>query len=220
MKDINSPLYEVAAALPDAGPLYGCDCSGFVSYSWRIEKQGTATFANCSECTRLTSATATSLRAGDALVKAKNHCILIKSINSSSVIVWEQTPPIVKETQYTISAFTNKYLNNGYLPYRLNTVTLTFNSNGGSAVVPTALIAVPNFTLGNVTLPTPTRSNYAFTGWYTKATGGTKVTSNYEITSNATFYAHWIMESVAPNSIFIIPQAITLSDMEKRNLSY
>ena len=43
------------------------------------------------------------------------------------------------------------------------------------------------------TLPTSTRDYYTFTGWYTAATGGTKIdsTSQVVITSNQTLYAQW-----------------------------
>lgn len=44
------------------------------------------------------------------------------------------------------------------------------------------------------TLPTPTRKGYVFDGWYTAASGGTKVTSVSSLTSNATIYAHWTQE--------------------------
>jgi len=42
-------------------------------------------------------------------------------------------------------------------------------------------------------LPTPTRSGYQFNGWYTKKSGGTKVTnsSKVKITKTQTLYAHW-----------------------------
>lgn len=40
-------------------------------------------------------------------------------------------------------------------------------------------------------LPTPTRSGYRFDGWYTSASGGTKVTTNTVFTSDQTIYAHW-----------------------------
>ena len=40
-------------------------------------------------------------------------------------------------------------------------------------------------------LPTPTRSGYAFDGWYTAATGGTKITDSTKVTANTTLYAHW-----------------------------
>ncbi len=45
-----------------------------------------------------------------------------------------------------------------------------------------------------VTLPTPTKTGYTFKGWYTSASGGTKVGdggSSYIPTSNITLYARW-----------------------------
>ena len=47
-------------------------------------------------------------------------------------------------------------------------------------------------------LPTPTRLNYHFTGWYTKRTGGVKVTSATKVTLTAkqTLYAHWSKTAV------------------------
>lgn len=70
------------------------------------------------------------------------------------------------------------------------TFTVYFNANGGST--PTASKSV---TYGSTygTLPTPTRANYIFLGWYTAASGGSKVTSGSTvgITTNQTLYAHW-----------------------------
>lgn len=44
----------------------------------------------------------------------------------------------------------------------------------------------------NVILPSsPTRSGYTFSGWYTAASGGTKVTSDTKMTGNMTIYAQW-----------------------------
>ena len=44
-------------------------------------------------------------------------------------------------------------------------------------------------TLG--TLPTPSRSGYTFNGWYTSPTGGTKVSTSTEVTSNMKLYSQW-----------------------------
>ena len=43
------------------------------------------------------------------------------------------------------------------------------------------------------TLPTPTRSNYTFAGWWTASSGGTRVYSTTTVTTSAnhTLYAHW-----------------------------
>lgn len=46
----------------------------------------------------------------------------------------------------------------------------------------------------SVTLPTPTRTGYVFSGWYTSSSSGTKVGSggaSYTPSANITLYAHW-----------------------------
>ena len=69
------------------------------------------------------------------------------------------------------------------------TIQVTFNSQGGSSV--SSKLVIPGNTYG--TLPTPVRGNYVFAGWYTAASGGTKITSTTTVsaTGNHTLYAHW-----------------------------
>ena len=66
--------------------------------------------------------------------------------------------------------------------------TVTFDSQGGSHV---SSQTVKEGT--TISLPTPTRDGYKFLGWYTEATGGSKVTS-LTVTKNVTLYAHWEKE--------------------------
>ena len=50
------------------------------------------------------------------------------------------------------------------------------------------------WTDGSVTLPTPTRTGYTFSGWFTAASGGTKIGAGgakYTPTKNITLYAQW-----------------------------
>ena len=68
------------------------------------------------------------------------------------------------------------------------TYTISFNANGGSPT-PSSITRKANEDYG--TLPTPTRTGYALAGWYTAASGGTKVSSTTKATANATLYAHW-----------------------------
>ena len=72
-------------------------------------------------------------------------------------------------------------------------VTITWNSNGGTAVNATSGKA------GNAigTLPTTTRTGYTFAGWFTAASGGTQITttSTYPTSGNTTYYAHWIAKN-------------------------
>ena len=72
-----------------------------------------------------------------------------------------------------------------------NTITLTWNSQGGSAVGSTSKVYASG---AKVPMPAsnPTRAGYSFRGWFTATSGGTQVTSNTALpTSNATYYAQW-----------------------------
>lgn len=75
--------------------------------------------------------------------------------------------------------------------------TVTFDSQGGSHV---SSQTVKEGT--TISLPTPTRDGYKFLGWYTEATGGSKVTS-LTVTKNVTLYAHWEKESESSQNIVI-----------------
>ena len=46
------------------------------------------------------------------------------------------------------------------------------------------------------TLPSPTRENYTFQGWYTAPVGGSKISSTTTVPSkDTTYYAHWTTNS-------------------------
>ena len=73
------------------------------------------------------------------------------------------------------------------------TYTLTFNANGGTVSKTSQRVTYSERygKFGN--FPTPTRTGYTFSGWYTASSGGTQVTENtiYNIAGNSTIYAHW-----------------------------
>jgi len=71
-----------------------------------------------------------------------------------------------------------------------NTYTVNFNANGGSVGTPSKTVTYDS-TYGE--LPTPTRENHTFTGWFTAAEGGTQITSTtaVKITESQTLYARW-----------------------------
>lgn len=68
------------------------------------------------------------------------------------------------------------------------THTVTFNPNGGTVSLSTA-ITTPSGKL--TTMPTPILSGYTFDGWFTLASGGEKITTDYIFTSDTMVYAHW-----------------------------
>ena len=74
--------------------------------------------------------------------------------------------------------------------------TVNYDYNGGSGSVTSFTTSCTNQT---ITLPTATRTGYDFNGWYTDATGGTRVggaNDTYEpATSPVTLYAQWTIKS-------------------------
>lgn len=72
--------------------------------------------------------------------------------------------------------------------------TVTFNANGGTPSETKKYIEY-NQVVG--TLPTPTRKDYIFDGWFTEVDGGVEINENTVITNNIEFYAHWHQEQIA-----------------------
>ncbi|MBE5941517.1 MAG: hypothetical protein E7264_03135 [Lachnospiraceae bacterium] len=66
--------------------------------------------------------------------------------------------------------------------------TITFHTNGGTCST-TSKSVWRKDAVG--TLPTPTRTGYNFLGWYTTASGGTKVSASTVVNADVTYYAHW-----------------------------
>lgn len=110
------------------------------------------------------------------------------------------TAPTVTKTGYTFSSWspsvpaTMPAANSTYTAqWSANTITITWNPNGaGATVSPTS----SSYTYDGdaVEVPTPTRSLYAFDGWYTDASGGTQITevgTTNKPTADVTYYAHW-----------------------------
>lgn len=77
---------------------------------------------------------------------------------------------------------------------------VTFNPNGGAIKNDYKTVSKGE---AYGTLPLPTKSKYAFKGWYTKKSGGTKITKNTKValTKNQTVYAQWSKVSVSQGKI-------------------
>ena len=67
-----------------------------------------------------------------------------------------------------------------------DTYTITYNTNGGSAIADASVKAGTA-----ITLPTPTKSGNTFEGWYSDSALTSKVTSPYTPTKSITLYAKW-----------------------------
>jgi uncharacterized protein (TIGR02145 family)/uncharacterized repeat protein (TIGR02543 family) len=75
--------------------------------------------------------------------------------------------------------------------------TITFDANGGT-VSPTSVKTGADGKLTN--LPTPTRGNDTFNGWFTDMTGNTNVTKGTEFSGDTTIYAQWTVVPTPPIS--------------------
>ena len=92
-----------------------------------------------------------------------------------------------------------------YAHWTAKTYTVTFDVNSGDTWTSSTCTGTgislnsstcsKSVTYGSTygTMPTPTRTGYTFSGWYTSASGGTKIesTTQVSITAAQTLYAHW-----------------------------
>lgn len=92
------------------------------------------------------------------------------------------------------SAITSSYIVRAdtylYAKWNANQYTVTFDGNGGT---PSSSSKTVNYGSQYGTLPTCSKSDGEFLGWFTAASGGTKIepTTIFQQQSNQTLYAHW-----------------------------
>ncbi|NPV02572.1 MAG: hypothetical protein HPY53_14450, partial [Brevinematales bacterium] len=114
-------------------------------------------------------------------------------------------------TVMTLLAFTGCTLAPGAISY-----TVTFDSQSATVPASPTNIVVTSPATSVVALPTaPTKTGYAFGGWYTATDGGgTEFTASTTVVSNITVYAKWnIIYIVFYNSdggSVVAPQTVTL----------
>ena len=87
-----------------------------------------------------------------------------------------------------------------YAQWVASKYNVTLDAYGGS-VTPASIEVTYDGNYG--TLPAAARTGYAFAGWYTDKTNGTKITNDTKvtITSNQTLYAHWTANSYSINYV-------------------
>ena len=77
------------------------------------------------------------------------------------------------------------------MPY--DEIVLTLDPQGGNLPLRYCLLQSGTSPYGR--LPNPVKNGYNFSGWYTTPSGGEVVTSRTIPTRDATYYAHWTIES-------------------------
>ncbi len=112
---------------------------------------------------------------------------------------------------YTLEADTTLYAK-----WAANAYTVSYDANGGT-VTPATQVKLYGSTYGKASdgttddvMPIPAWEGHAFTGWYTAASGGTKVTDSdtVSITEDTTFYAHWETKSYISSAAITMAAAV------------
>jgi len=110
----------------------------------------------------------------------------------------------------TVYSFSTPVTNNItlYAKWTARQYTITFDPQGGT-VSPASLSVTYNASVGGP-LPTPTKTGYDFSGWYSAASGGEEYTAAtvYKTPNDITLYARWTAKQYA---ITFDPQGGTVS---------
>ena len=159
----------------------GCSNLTSIDLPYGVDTLDDGLFNNCSNLTSVNIPSSVELIGANIF----NNCTRLKDIYfSGSQQEWNNI--YIDESNDEFLASVTVHYNSGGTTVKNYTVTFELNDGSGSA---TEKEYKANATLG--TLPTPTRTGYKFTGWYTEETGGTKVTSAKKVTADMTLYAHW-----------------------------
>ena len=89
--------------------------------------------------------------------------------------------------------------------------TITFDANGGT-VTPASITTGTDGKLAS--LPTPTKGDDTFIGWFTALIGGDEVTADTVFDDDATIYAQWESggdEEIAIEGVTLTPAAVTIN---------
>ncbi|SDB19725.1 InlB B-repeat-containing protein [Eubacterium oxidoreducens] len=108
-------------------------------------------------------------------------------------------------SDYTVEITNYDILENAMRQYKKITASyhITFQANDSTSAK--ATLSFTTLTVGYdkalSKLPTAKRSGYTFDGWYTKKSGGSKVSITTKITEDTTYYAHWTKVNVAKTKV-------------------
>ena len=98
----------------------------------------------------------------------------------------------------------------------LTEFTITFDGNGGTPSTSSMTTTGQKLT----SLPTATRSgSYSFDGWYTAASGGTKITTDSVFSKNTTVYAHWTYTGGSSSGGGVSTYAITVDSAKNGDVT-
>ncbi|MBR2996903.1 InlB B-repeat-containing protein [Candidatus Saccharibacteria bacterium] len=90
-----------------------------------------------------------------------------------------------------------------------STFTVTFDTQGGSSIGQNPWEVTANTAIGS--LPTTTKTDYRFFGWYTDTTYETEVTPATIVSDNTIYYARWIEDTTNFPIVFAETNACTFN---------
>ncbi len=166
-----------------SGVFSGCSSLASVTIGNGITSIGGNAFYNCTSLTNVTiSESVTSI--GDSAFAGCSKLAL-------ALLPMRLSGSVSKNNQFKNCASGFKMVFFEGSLGEIEWVAVNFDANGGS--VGTASMDILKGqslkTIGD--LPTPTRTDCSFLGWFTEATGGDTATGDMVVNGNITLYAHW-----------------------------
>lgn len=169
-----------------------------VEMKWQYVVEGTVDDATSSGAVEYVS-TSQSKALKTSLVSYKCIYSVVSAGTGYSFAGWYSNSSCSGKAASTSSTWTAKnYTTDSwdvtyYAKFTPNIYTISFNGNGGSNA--NNKTVTYDATYGD--LPSSTRSGYTFVGWYTAATGGSRVTASTKVqtANDHTLYAHWTANS-------------------------
>lgn len=157
----------------DTPAWYGGSINGQRAYAFNVDQGTSYSINNSASVRRLTIGSSNYTATADSGYTFNSWSYSASSATSGTI------------TSTSVTTFTAYFNANPY--------TVTYNTNGGTLPSGTSSSKVVVYHNTYGTLPTPTRGNFEFLGWYTSATGGTQVTSSTIVDKayDHTLYAHW-----------------------------
>ena len=97
------------------------------------------------------------------------------------------------------------------------TIKITYKANGGTFKSGKKQVAVSRKSLKRGKAPTAKRSGYSLWGWYTKKSGGRKVSYKTKLKKSVKLYAHWVKKYKINKeyTTLISKTFLTLDELEK-----
>ena len=126
------------------------------------------------------------LRKGDFVVFSGHYGIYLEKNSKGENLYYHSNVP-AGTSKISYKTTCNKTF---LYALRPKSPTVTFDANGGT--LPANQRTRTVFMHSQIgTLPTPTRSGYTFSGWYTAKTGGSKISPSTLASTNKTYFAQW-----------------------------